>query len=321
MKCTNCGEAVPNSAKVCGNCGHRLKEGAPPQAPSARPSAQEPGSLESRANPLTLRGMPTWVWAVGLLVILSIGYLFLSREKLTSDAAFAEQENTGAEQAQIDEAAVNNQSLEEEAPLQVSEATIDPDLYDRYPLIFEFTDGQNDCYAYDGYEPCKYDYVDLESATFYMDEDGSVTLRFHFSEYLPEISSLSDEDFSFTLGLDLDNNIQTGFSEFDYWPIERNIGVEIVIGIDPVNGLLASVKTVDGRELNIYGSKDQSNQPIWWTQNNNFLLVFISGELIPAENFSFAGDAGYYLEESDKSVTDDFVSTERSGQGLTTSFE
>jgi len=32
MNCTNCGEKVPDSALVCGNCGHRLKDAPPPKA-------------------------------------------------------------------------------------------------------------------------------------------------------------------------------------------------------------------------------------------------------------------------------------------------
>jgi hypothetical protein len=37
MKCTNCGKEVPETAKVCGHCGHRLKTSMPPPAPSSPP--------------------------------------------------------------------------------------------------------------------------------------------------------------------------------------------------------------------------------------------------------------------------------------------
>ena len=41
MKCTNCGKMVPDSAKICGYCGHRLKSEIGPAAVFQTPSAGE----------------------------------------------------------------------------------------------------------------------------------------------------------------------------------------------------------------------------------------------------------------------------------------
>jgi len=59
MKCANCGREVPNTAKVCGHCGHRLKASAP-----------VPGTISQPVS--SQRGMPGWAWGlIGGLVILA----------------------------------------------------------------------------------------------------------------------------------------------------------------------------------------------------------------------------------------------------------
>jgi beta-lactam-binding protein with PASTA domain len=60
MICTHCGKEVPDTAKVCGYCGHRLK--AVPSPPSA-------------AAPK--RGLPGWAWGLGgaVVVVVLVGVL------------------------------------------------------------------------------------------------------------------------------------------------------------------------------------------------------------------------------------------------------
>ena len=57
MQCTNCGNEVPDTAKVCGHCGHRLKAGMP--IPVTKSTAVK-------------QGLPGWAWGlVGGLVLVS----------------------------------------------------------------------------------------------------------------------------------------------------------------------------------------------------------------------------------------------------------
>ena len=58
MHCTNCNNEVPDTAMVCGYCGHRLREGAQP--------------VKTQANP----GTPAWAWwLIGSMVVI-VGILF-----------------------------------------------------------------------------------------------------------------------------------------------------------------------------------------------------------------------------------------------------
>ncbi len=70
MKCTNCGKTVPNSAKICGYCGHPLKkvEAVPVEAP-----------VTPRQNSHTRAGgMKGWViGAFGLSVVLAVALIIL----------------------------------------------------------------------------------------------------------------------------------------------------------------------------------------------------------------------------------------------------
>ena len=56
MKCTNCGKMVPDSAKICGYCGHRLKSEIGPAAVFQTPSAGESNKK------------PRNKWMTGLLI-------------------------------------------------------------------------------------------------------------------------------------------------------------------------------------------------------------------------------------------------------------
>jgi|GEM_PF-3547831 len=61
MICPNCENKIPDKAKVCGYCGHRLKAGAPVQGTISQPVSSQ-------------RGMPVWAWGLigGLVVFLGI---------------------------------------------------------------------------------------------------------------------------------------------------------------------------------------------------------------------------------------------------------
>ena len=77
MRCTNCGKEVPNTAKICGFCGHRLKVSAQPLQ-AALPPRPKPRSH-----------IAGWVWAligvagaVAILLVLMLivgGVIFLPR--------------------------------------------------------------------------------------------------------------------------------------------------------------------------------------------------------------------------------------------------
>jgi DNA-directed RNA polymerase subunit RPC12/RpoP len=60
MKCTNCGREVPDTAKVCGYCGHRLKEVSPASAPTPVSVSPPPSTVKAKT--------PAWLW--GLIVVL-----------------------------------------------------------------------------------------------------------------------------------------------------------------------------------------------------------------------------------------------------------
>jgi hypothetical protein len=79
MICTNCGNEVPDTAKVCGYCGHRLKEVSQPTP------APIPIPMPVTAPPKTTKTKtPGWVWGlIGSLVLLGIltagGFFLLDR--------------------------------------------------------------------------------------------------------------------------------------------------------------------------------------------------------------------------------------------------
>jgi len=67
MQCTNCGNKVPDTAKVCGHCGHRLKA-----------SSSEAVQTVSDQRATTRGVIPGWVWALGgVLATLAIGLVLL----------------------------------------------------------------------------------------------------------------------------------------------------------------------------------------------------------------------------------------------------
>jgi len=71
MHCTNCGNKVPNNARVCGNCGHQLM----PAEAAVQPPTQPAGLIG------TSKRTTGWVWAVltGVVAFVFIYLLFLSR--------------------------------------------------------------------------------------------------------------------------------------------------------------------------------------------------------------------------------------------------
>lgn len=87
MKCTNCGSEVPDSARVCGYCGHRLKAVEPsspipaqPLPPPASPVSLQPGYPPALPSPR--KKSYGWLWGLfgglGLLaVIAALGIIIL----------------------------------------------------------------------------------------------------------------------------------------------------------------------------------------------------------------------------------------------------
>ena len=74
MKCTNCGNEVPNTAKVCGHCGQRLKLGAPP--------------LVARSTAVK-QALPGWAWGLigGLVVVTGIAVFIAIRSAQANSPA------------------------------------------------------------------------------------------------------------------------------------------------------------------------------------------------------------------------------------------
>lgn len=77
MICTNCGSEVPDTANVCGNCGHRLKSGGPGGAPGFPAPAVLPTNQPVSTPPR--RGLPVWVWGLlaGTLVLAALGAVLI----------------------------------------------------------------------------------------------------------------------------------------------------------------------------------------------------------------------------------------------------
>ncbi len=72
MKCTNCGKMVPDSAKICGYCGHRLKSEIGPAAVFQTPSAGE-----SNKKPRN-RGITGLLIGAGIVIIgLIVAIIFI----------------------------------------------------------------------------------------------------------------------------------------------------------------------------------------------------------------------------------------------------
>jgi hypothetical protein len=71
MKCTNCSNTVPNSAKVCGYCGHPLKSGGP--TPSDTQPREKPAGKPKRGlvAGLIIAGIVITGLAVGILYLLN----------------------------------------------------------------------------------------------------------------------------------------------------------------------------------------------------------------------------------------------------------
>lgn len=64
MICTNCRNEVPDNAKVCGYCGHRLKEPVQPAIPLRR---------QDETRPKT----PSWIWGLVVIGALILGVILL----------------------------------------------------------------------------------------------------------------------------------------------------------------------------------------------------------------------------------------------------
>jgi hypothetical protein len=63
MKCTNCRNEVPDTAKVCGYCGHRLKElSKPAPGPISVPVSSPPATEKVK--------MPGWFWGLVVALVL-----------------------------------------------------------------------------------------------------------------------------------------------------------------------------------------------------------------------------------------------------------
>jgi|GEM_PF-3092427 len=61
MQCTNCGNEIPDKAKVCGHCGHRLK--ADPGIPAQ--------------STVVKQGIPNWAWGLGGALVTLIAGIIL----------------------------------------------------------------------------------------------------------------------------------------------------------------------------------------------------------------------------------------------------
>lgn len=78
MQCPNCNNVVPDTANVCGYCGHQLKQPAPPSTPiQPAPVQQTPAPYTPPVMPAATRprkGIPGWVLGiVGILVLAIVG--------------------------------------------------------------------------------------------------------------------------------------------------------------------------------------------------------------------------------------------------------
>lgn len=98
MKCTNCGNEIPDTANVCGHCGHRLKGSAPVQ--SSLPEVQQTQKSSS--------GIPGWVWGFGGFVLIGGLILVVGIVLMSSSGLFVPTSNNQS-----------NQPVEPVAPIQV----------------------------------------------------------------------------------------------------------------------------------------------------------------------------------------------------------
>lgn len=76
VTCPECGGEVPESARVCGYCGHRLHE---------RPASAAPDRPDAVATP----GTPGWVWGVLVVLVLGVAGLVTFLAVSSSDDAVA----------------------------------------------------------------------------------------------------------------------------------------------------------------------------------------------------------------------------------------
>ena len=73
MNCPNCSQEVPDTANVCGYCGTRLRQPAPPPAPVA-PAYTPPLPPAPVSRKQTI---PVWAWIVGIFLCLSITLILI----------------------------------------------------------------------------------------------------------------------------------------------------------------------------------------------------------------------------------------------------
>lgn len=112
MNCPNCSNEVPETANVCGYCGHRLKANVP-VAPSETPAQQS-----------QRQGSSCWVWGIGIIVVglLGVGLLVL----IFSVALFGNTRDV----SQVASTPGNNTSSSHVAPPKlVDKADIDSGIY------------------------------------------------------------------------------------------------------------------------------------------------------------------------------------------------
>jgi len=75
MICTNCGKEVPDNAKVCGYCGHKLKVVDP--LPTAITPKEVPAGKATRTG-----GVPAWIWVVGGLALTALAFMLFTQFSL-----------------------------------------------------------------------------------------------------------------------------------------------------------------------------------------------------------------------------------------------
>jgi hypothetical protein len=99
MNCTNCGKSVPDNAKVCGYCGHRLKTESVP-APAIQPPVPVEHNIKTHK-----KGIGLLIGAGIVIVGLAVAIIFmLTRDK---PLVLIEQPNISSNLGSIQEIAID----------------------------------------------------------------------------------------------------------------------------------------------------------------------------------------------------------------------